>query len=651
MAQLRNLPRDGSQPELWQPDSGWRPYDGPLPRLAEVDVAIDTETRDDGLARGIGPGWVYGLGHLCGVSAAWGDSHIYVPVRHPDTACRPIGEVLNWVEGILRSCTVYFFNSGYDLAWLWEEGLRIWPENFHDASLMSVMLDENQFDYSLDGCCARAGVQCKDERLLEEAARSYGVGSKDGIWRMPARFVGPYAEQDAVSTLQLGRLLLERVRADGMEGAYRTELRLVRVLYEMRKRGIRISEDRAADGISRIHARRDQALAEVRHLSGIRADMEAVRSPDALGKIFESVDIICPITPKTGKPSVTKEWLQGLHHPLGAAVRAARRFDDLGDKFINTYILGHMHRGRLHAEIHQLRDSEGGARTHRLSYANPPLQQTPSRPDKDDPEDDKLLVQAVRSCFLPEDGEIWFAPDYSGQEPRFVVHLAAACKIPSGIEMAARWREDPRLDYHTTVAGIIGLPRQAAKDINQGLAYGMGVDKLARTMHISVEEAEERVKTYHRRLPYPKKLAEHCQNMAQQRGWIRLIDGARRHFDAWQPAGYRDVPPVQGLEKARAAWPHARLERAFCHKAMNSAAQGGSARQMKRAMVAVYDAGLVPLIQMHDELCFSVTTRRECQIAHDCMIEAVRLQVPMVIDMEAGPDWGHAKKSLEEMGL
>jgi DNA polymerase I-like protein with 3'-5' exonuclease and polymerase domains len=139
--------------------------------------------------------------------------------------------------------------------------------------------------------------------------------------------------------------------------------------------------------------------------------------------------------------------------------------------------------------------------------------------------------------------------------------------------------------------------------------------------------------------------------MAKKRGWIKLIDGARRHFDHWQPVRDRLVTPVKTREAAECRWPDRDLERAYTFKAMNSLSQGGSARQMKRAMVAVYKAGIVPLIQMHDELGASISSARKARIMEECMVHAVELVVPTCVDIEVGPDWGHAKKSLAEMGL
>lgn len=646
MAKLKYSPTDGTQHELWKPASDWRPPVGPLPRLRDVVVAIDTETRDDGLAQDRGPGWVYDMAHLCGVSVAWEDSSLYVPVRHPGTECRDLREVLDWVEDILRNCTVCFFNMAYDMSILQHEGVMVWPEKAHDAYIMSVMLDENQQSYSLDECAARAGVPAKDTRLLDDAARAHGVDPRSGLWQLPARYVGPYAEQDAVSTLQLAAHLLPQIDEQRMRTAYQTEIDLVPCLHDMRRRGIRVSSDSAERAQTHVRGERQSRLDEIGRLTGRKVFMPELTSPEAVGRIFEAVGVECPKTPKTKLPSVKKDWLATLDHPMGELVREARQFHDLAEKFIGGYILEHAHRGRIHAVIHQLRDDDGGTRTQRLSYASPPLQQIPARPTS---EAQAVLVAMVRKIFEPEIGEVWAAPDYSSQEPRIMVHLANLAKIHGAAEIAQIYNDDPNTDYHTMVAKIIGLPRKKAKDLNQGLAYGMGLKKLTRLLKVTESEAQEMLKLYETKLPYIGGLTNHCSNLAASRGWIRLLDGARCHFDQWSPRGDRDAIAVWTLEAAKRRWPGRALERAYTYRAANRAAQGGAARQMKRAMVACHKAGLKIMLQLHDELGVSVSTKEEAILAGDLMIHTTKLTVPVKVDVELGKTWGDAHHSVEEI--
>jgi hypothetical protein len=207
----------------------------------------------------------------------------------------------------------------------------------------------------------------------------------------------------------------------------------MRTTHAMRARGIRVDPDRAEVVQTRFRGIAQTALAEIGKINGRAVRIEDVRSPDVVGDIFQRAGIRCPLTPKTRKPSVTKSFLEALEHPLGALVRQARQAEDFAEKFVGAYILGGQHRGRIHAEIHQLRDEEGGTRTTRLSYSNPPLQQMPAR--------DPILSPLVRGIFLPEEGEWWAAPDYCHDDQTEVLTEQGWRLFANlGTERVAQWR-------------------------------------------------------------------------------------------------------------------------------------------------------------------------------------------------------------------
>lgn len=658
----RTLHAEG-QLGLFHPTSEWEPYTGPLPLLQNVDVAIDTETKDEGLAAERGPGWVGRQGYLCGVSVAWDDPRavggirgIYLPVRHPDSVCRPLEEVLAWVVHLLTHCNCHFFNIGYDMGWLITEALHSrmnmpWPERSEDGGAMCFLADENYRSYGLDACCGRAGIPGKDETLLNEAAASIGVmrknGSiKHGIFRMPAKYVGPYAEADAISTLRLCRTIKPVLIQEETLGAYRTEMELFPVTQDMRRRGIRVSTSKAEASQRKISLMAEEVLGTIDNPWRRKCTIDDLRSPRMLAQLFDAENIPYPLTPKTKEPSFTADWLGQLNHPLGYKVRRSRQLVDLADKFLGNYILGFEHRGRIHAEIRQL-----GPVTNRFAYANPPMQQMPSR--------DGELAPLIRDPFEPEEGEKWLAADFKGQEPRLNIHFAYLAKKEAakhGIKMGdidntvEYYRTDPNPDFHTLGASMLGLSRKDAKDLNQGLSYRMGAAKLAITLHCSEELAEERWNLYHEKIPYISGIAKYAEVMARSRGYVRMIDGARRHFSLWQPKYNREGEDSSAFRAdAEKRWPNQVLERAFVYQAGNGVVQGSAARQMKRAMVAVYKAGYRSLITMHDELGNSVTSAKQCREIGEIMCQAVKLVIPVTVDLEVGPTWGKAKTHYTEI--
>ncbi len=511
--------------------------------------------------------------------------------------------------------------------------------------------DENWQSYTLDACCRREGLPGKNEAGLRNAADAYGADPKSQMWLLPARHVGPYAEDDAQQTLELAAILRPRIEEERLERAYRLEVDLVPVVHAMRARGIRISTTQAELVQEMMRARVRQSTDEIARLWGRRCTMRDLRSPDSLGALFQHASVQVPLTPKTRKPSVTRGFLETLDHPLGQLVRTARQADDMAEKFVGTYILGSHHRGRIHAEIHQLRDDDGGTRSYRLSYSSPPLQQIPAR--------DPILAPPIRKIFEAELGEWWAAPDYSQQEPRLAVHFAALLRLAGSDAAVDYYHQGTDADFHTMVALLAGIPRGSAKIINLGLMYGMGLAKLARSLGLSEDEAAQLMETYHQRVPWVRGLTDACTSLAQERGWVRLVDGARCRFDLWEPTGTRrgdDAAPLrrEEAEEQERRWAEScgrrprRLRRAGTHKAMNRLVQGSAARQTKMAMLACAREGLLPLIQMHDEIGFSVGSEREGERAAEIMRSVVPLRIPVKVDLEYGRSWGHAKHTWED---
>jgi DNA polymerase I-like protein with 3'-5' exonuclease and polymerase domains len=337
------------------------------------------------------------------------------------------------------------------------------------------------------------------------------------------------------------------------------------------------------------------------------------------------------------------------------------------DKFVGTYLLEFAHNGRVHASVNQWLYEEGGTRSHRLSYADPPLQQAPSRGEMFDgwPLTEENAAE-FRSCFLPEEGEMWFSPDYKEQEYKHIVADAEKMGFDKADVAAQKYRDDPKTSFHTLVAELTGLSRYYAKQANFAKVYGAGVPKFATMIDKTVDEAAGIMGTYDEELPFVKQLNARCQSAADRRGYIRMFDGARSHFDAWEVSwlsyeerqrGYAEGHRMNacGIDEARERqkivghpWRGQRLKRAFTHKAMNRRIQGNAARQMKLAMAQCWDEGLVPLLQMHDELSFSLSPTAIGEWQGSRVVEIMRTcyqcSVPFLVDAEWGINWGHAKK-------
>jgi DNA polymerase I-like protein with 3'-5' exonuclease and polymerase domains len=360
-----------------------------------------------------------------------------------------------------------------------------------------------------------------------------------------------------------------------------------------------------------------------------------------------------------------EEGRQG--HWLPLLVARAKQCHDTADKFLNGFLLQFCHRGRIHASINQFLSEDGGTRTHRFSYSDPPLQQMPSRGEA-------LikswtltgeLVKLVRTCFLPEAGEKWCSPDYSQQEYRLMVHYAALKKLTKADWAVDKYLTDPNTDFHNMVVEMTGLIRQRAKDCNFAKSYGAGLAKFALMTGMARDEAERVMKQYDTEMPFISELNQLCDRLAKQRGYIVMLDGARMHFNTWEcakwiefeekrEANYKGMKTNDcSLEEARERastkghpWFGKPLKRANTRKAMNGLIQGGAARMTKMAMRELWRAGYLPLLQIHDELPNSVGSDKDGQRIGEIMRSVgsmFKARVPFKVDVEYGPNWGEAK--------
>jgi DNA polymerase I-like protein with 3'-5' exonuclease and polymerase domains len=642
-----------NQLPLFKPKSEWTPPTE-LPDLRRHKlIGIDTETKDEGLANDIGPGWPFGMGYIDGFSIATVDGfRAYYPVHAPDMFSRD--QLTRWLADHFKSeATFVFFNAPYDLGWFTADMELDYPAHFEDAMLAVYHLDENRLQYSLDSCCKTYGIQGKDTSLLREAAATYGIVLDNrgrpkkkfsdremmaNMWKLPTEYKAPYAEQDAASTLELWQAT--RSLLGDQHYAYTVDRDILPMTVDMRRRGIAINYDAATQAQQELQGRSQEIMATLGQQLGLRRpiSIEEIRSGHKLAAYFDSQKVPYPST-AGGEPSFTAEWMTDHDHWLPSSVAAIRQSHDAAEKFLGNYILGYSNNGRIHAEILSYRDDTGGTRSHRFSYRNPPLQQMPARV--------AFIKKLIRGVFEPDQGSDWLAADYSQQEPRLTVHYAAQTRC-LGWEDAIEYYTHGDGDYHTMVATMTGLPRGQAKIINLGLAYGMGKYLLAASLGVSLEEAETMLKQYHGSVPFIQLLTEKCTRQAARKGQIKLIDGAISHFDMWELSKWGSERKMLPREAALKAWPGQGIKRAQTHKAMNRLIQGGAARQTKKAMLDAYRAGYLPYLQMHDELDFPVQSAKDVRNIGEIMVNAIPLRVPVKVDLEVGKTWGEATTDYRE---
>jgi DNA polymerase I-like protein with 3'-5' exonuclease and polymerase domains len=351
-----------------------------------------------------------------------------------------------------------------------------------------------------------------------------------------------------------------------------------------------------------------------------------------VAKAFDALSIPYNRT-ETGKPSFDKNFLSSHDSPLAQMVVKAREINKARTTFIDS-ILKHSYRGRIHAEIHQMRSDQGGTVTGRFSYSNPNLQQIPAR--------NQIIGPMIRSLFIPEKNHQWGIFDYSQQEPRLIAHYASIKSFTGASKFVEAYQEDDTTDFHQLVADMADIGRKQAKTINLGLFYGMGKGKLMSQLGVDLETATELLTAYHERVPFVKKLMNDTMNKAGSKGYLRTLLGRKCRFELWEPSNEWGSKALPFKEAKNEYGGESMIKRAWTYKALNRLIQGSAADQTKQAMVDLHKEGYTAHIQVHDELDFSIASEKDSANIKDIMENCVELLVPSKVDVELGESWGDA---------
>jgi DNA polymerase I-like protein with 3'-5' exonuclease and polymerase domains len=601
-------------------------------------IAIDLETRDPGL-KSRGSGALIGDGDIVGIAVAVEGWSGYYSFGHKEGNFFDEAVVMRWIKEVCALPNVKLFhNAMYDVCWLRAYGVKI---NGHivDTMVMASLVDENRLWYSLNSLSIDYLGQVKDETALRAAADKAGIDAKSEMWKLPAMYVGSYAEKDAELTLALFKKLSVEIKTQDLTKVFDLETQLFPCLIDMKFKGVRVDVEAAHKLKQQLASQEESLLLEVKKETGLEPQIWAARS---IAKVFDKLKLDYEVTEKTKAPSFTKNFLQEHKHPIVNKIAKAREINKAHTTFIDT-IIKYQYKGRIHADINPIRGDSGGTVTGRFSYSNPNLQQIPAR--------NKQLGPMIRSLFIPENNHKWGCFDYSQQEPRLVVHYAATkFKGDEEVTEIVERFENNEVDFHQTVADMANISRTQAKTINLGLFYGMGKAKLQAELGLSTkDEATKLFNKYHDSVPFVKDLMDAISRDGSAFGYIKTFGGRKCRFNKWEIAEWNNGKFTAPMSKAdaeaayyekypKAAKPN--IRRAFTYKALNKLIQGSAADMTKQAMLNLYREGIVPHIQIHDELDISVESDEQAKKIIEIMEEAVKLKIPNKVDYESGNNWG-----------
>jgi DNA polymerase I-like protein with 3'-5' exonuclease and polymerase domains len=612
---------------LFTPQTEWVVPEELKDLRGHKEIAVDLETCDPELTV-LGSGNVVGRGRIVGISVAVEGWAAYYPIAHEGGGNMDKKLVLNWLQDLFKQDSTFIFhNAMYDICWLRSSGITP-PVKVVDTMIAASLVNENRWSFRLNDLAREYAGIGKDEAVLQAAAREYGIDAKKDMWKLPSMFVGQYAERDAESTLKLWHRMKIELSDQDLWTIFDTETRLFPCLVDMRFKGVRVDVEKADKIKKQLMDKENKIINKIKDLTGVSVELWAAAS---IAKVFDALKLPYDRTEKTNAPSFTKNFLSNHPNEIAQGISYAREINKAHTTFIDT-IVKHSHKGRIHADINQIRSDDGGTVTGRFSMSNPNLQQIPVR--------HKELGPLIRSLFIPEENHKWGVFDYSQQEPRILIHYAKLQRL-DGINEIAQAYESGEADFHSAVAKMAGIERSQAKTINLGLMYGMGKNKLMAELGLMKEAAEKLIAQYHAKAPFIKQLMQAVSRRADESGRIRTLGGRVCHFDLWEPTTFGTGFPKPHAEAIKEYGPG--IKRAGTYKALNRLIQGSAADMTKLSIIALSEAGIVPHIQIHDELDISVEHSEHAKQIVEIMESSIKLEIPNKVDYEFGDNWGAIK--------
>ena len=580
---------------------------------------------------------------------------------------------------------IIWHNCLFDNGWFHDK-YNIVPRGIiHDTMTRAALIDERQ-SMSLDDNCKRMGVKGKNKSETIEAwfedwqntMKGCAKGLKKGLitddnqvlntedgetyqlsnaeleclisgrwknsvwdnslllWHEAPEFkqkMMEYNQQDCVATYEL--YFAQEKFMKPVQHVYELECKLIPILLRMKKVGIRFDQKRAGELIEKVAAKEQEVEKKLWDTYGISGEM--INSPKQLGARMNEMGIESPVRTKTGAQSWAEGALVRIHHPVTPLIFEYKNYHAILSKFLLGSLSKSVVNGRIHCTFLPMLREEGGTVTGRFSCRDPNLQQIPAR-NKGHGED---FSQDMRSLFLPEEGMMLAAMDYSQIEAVLLAHFAQGPQ--------AEWfREQMRAgaDLHNIVMGMTGITyRPVVKTFNYGCIYGMGwqtameknyvlFEKLARSEGKDIETfTKEIYYNYHKKFPVVKDTMNWAQEIARSHGYVDTMGGRRLH----KPTPQYDPVTCKIND--------------YLYKMLNKLIQGTAADILKQALITADEAGIYDVLTLHllvhDEQVNSVPFTKE---GTEAAVELQRIMgsvykdqllVPIKAECELGPNWGY----------
>jgi DNA polymerase-1 len=573
--------------------------------------ALDTETTSLTAVQAD----LVGLSFAVRADAGW-----YVPVGHrylgvPEQL--PLSLVINKLKPLLENPQLQKIgqNIKYDALVLRRAGIKLAGIST-DTMILSYLTHPEAKSHGLDAL-ALAHLNYRPVPYSEVA----GTGKKQICFsEVDVARATRYAAEDADITWRLADKLMPELKDEASRKLFaEVEMPLVDVLTRMEWAGIRIDADFLGTLSTEMGERLKTLEEQIHQLAGGAFN---INSPKQLGEVlFERLGLAKGKKTKSGW-STNVEVLQGLadQHDIAARILDYRSVSKLKSTYSDALPrLLNPASGRLHTSFNQAVTATG-----RLSSSDPNLQNIPIRTPEG---------RRIREAFIPQEGWVLLAADYSQVELRVMAHMADVADLKQSFAAGEDIHRRTASEIFNVFPEMVTPEmRRQAKTINFGVLYGMGAFSLAKDLGIGRAQAQEFIDHYFQRYPAVLEFLEEKKSQAREHQYVTTLLGRRCA-----------IPEINSSNGAVRSY----AER----NAINYPIQGSAADIIKVAMVNI-DRRLRMeklqarmLLQVHDELVFEAPEAEQEEVAslvrHE-MENAVDLDLPLHVDMGTGKNWAQA---------
>lgn len=457
--------------------------------------------------------------------------------------------------------------------------------------------------------------------LLNPEDRDYSWSYLSGRY---AHFVKISPKAPAMLALAMKELFQPKLEQAELTDLMQTlELPLIPVLAQMQKRGINLDLGAFSQFLNEVQAQLEALTLSIYEQAGTEFN---IRSSQQLQQVlFETLGLPKAGKTKGGALSTSQEALEKLadKHPIIDTILEFRKLEKMRSTYLEPFPQLVDQNGRIHTSFNQLATATG-----RLSSSNPNLQNIPVRGG---------MGSRMRSCFIASPGKFLVSADYSQIELRVLAHLSRDPALINAFKAGADiHRSTASLLFEKPEGEITPDERRNAKTINFGIIYGMGAQKLARELKISMKEAKGFIERYFEKLGTLKEYYDSIVEGARNNGFVSTMAGRRRF-----------VPDIYSA--------NAQAQSQARRQAINTVIQGSAADIIKIAMLKVHNdqtlnsLGARLILQVHDELLVEAPTstaqqagQRLAEIMTAVTVGEQALDVPLLVEWGMAQNWGDA---------